>query len=45
MGEELEIAGEKGKLTAITPTQTLLEQKGRTVAVANTTFLEQVVKQ
>lgn len=45
IGEELEIAGERGTLTSITPTQTILEQDGRTVAVANSVFLEQVAKQ
>jgi small-conductance mechanosensitive channel len=45
IGEEMEIAGETGVLTAITPTQTILDQDGRTVAVANSTFLEEVVKQ
>ena len=45
IGEEMEIKGERGILTAITPTQTILDQDGRTVAVANSTFLEEVVKQ
>jgi len=45
VGEELEVAGERGTLTAITPTQTLLEQEGRMVALANAVFLEQVAKQ
>ncbi len=45
VGEEIEVAGERGMLTSITPTQTILEQQGRTVAVANSIFLEQVVKQ
>ncbi|MEZ4416219.1 MAG: hypothetical protein R3E10_10785 [Gemmatimonadota bacterium] len=45
IGEEMEIRGERGVLTAITPTQTILDQAGRTVAVANSTFLEEVVKQ
>ncbi len=45
IGEEMEIKGERGVLTAITPTQTILDQDGRTVAVANSTFLEEVVKQ
>jgi hypothetical protein len=45
VGTEMEIKGERGILKAITPTQTLLEQGGRIVAVANTTFLEEVVKQ
>ena len=45
IGEEMEIAGERGKLKAITPTQTLLEQDSRTIAVANSVYLEDVVKQ
>lgn len=45
IGQEMEIRGERGVLKAITPTQTLLDQDGRTVAVANTTFLDEVVKQ
>ena len=45
VGSELEVAGERGTLTSITPTQTILEQDGRTVAVANSVFLEQVAKQ
>lgn len=45
MGEEMEMKGERGTLTAITPTQTILDQEGKTVAVANSTFLEEVVKQ
>jgi hypothetical protein len=45
IGEELEVSGERGILTAITPTQTLLEREGQTVAVANSVFLDQVVKQ
>lgn len=45
MGSELEVLGEKGDLVAITPTQTLLRQNGRTVSVSNAVFLDQVVKQ
>ncbi len=45
IGEQIEISGEKGTLIGITPTQTLLEQEGRRVAVANSVFLEEVVKQ
>jgi len=45
IGEELEIAGERGTLTSITPTQTILDQDGRIIAVANSAFLEQVAKQ
>ncbi|MGB5295354.1 MAG: hypothetical protein WBP34_10415 [Thermoanaerobaculia bacterium] len=45
LGEEMEIAGERGVLRAITPTQTLLERDGRTIAISNGVFLEQVVKQ
>lgn len=45
MGERLEVRGESGTLVAITPTQTLLEDEGRVVAVSNSVFLEEVVKQ
>ena len=45
IGEEMEIGGERGTLKAITPTQTLLEHDQRTIAVANSVYLEGVVKQ
>ncbi len=45
VGEEMEIAGERGTLASISSTQTILEQKDRIIAVSNSTFLEQVVKQ
>ena len=45
IGESIEVAGERGLLVAVTPTQIVLEQDGRTVTVANTVLLEQVVKQ
>ena len=45
MGEHLSVGEASGRLTAITPTQTILRQDDRIVAVANSVFLEQVVKQ
>lgn len=45
VGEELEIAGERGILLAITPTQIILQQGEQLVALPNTTFLEQVARQ
>lgn len=45
VGEELEIGGERGILVAITPTQILLQQEGRTVAVANSMLFDGVVRQ
>lgn len=45
MGEPLEIGEARGRLTAITPTQTILEDGDQIVAVANSAFLEQVVRQ
>jgi len=45
IGREMEVLGEKGELKTITPTQTLLQQGDRIVAVANSVFLDEVVKQ
>ncbi|MDH3403142.1 MAG: hypothetical protein OES32_15195 [Acidobacteriota bacterium] len=45
IGEEMEVGEERGVLRAITPTQILLEQDGRTVAISNSVFVERVVKQ
>lgn len=45
IGEEMEIRGERGVLRSITPTQTLLDQDGRTVAVPSGIFLDEVVRQ
>ena len=45
MGRRIEIAGESGRLTAITPTQTLLDDGGTIIAVSNQAFLEQTVRQ
>lgn len=43
-GEQIEIAGQTGRLRAISAMQTVLESEGRTIAVPNSTFLEQVVR-
>jgi len=45
IGRSLQIKGEEGELTAITPTQTLISKDGKTIAVSNSVFLEEVVKQ
>jgi len=45
IGKEMEVLGERGELVTITPTQTLLQQGDRLVTVANSVFLEEVVKQ
>jgi hypothetical protein len=45
IGRDLEVLGEKGELLTITPTQTLLQQGDRVVAVSNSVFLDEVVKQ
>lgn len=45
MGRRIEIGGESGRLTAITPTQTLLDDDGTIIAVSNQAFLEQTVRQ
>lgn len=44
-GDTLEVKGHRGTLKAITATQTLLEQDGRVVSVANSVFLDDVVRQ
>ena len=43
--EEVEIHGEQGTLRSITPTLTLLEKDGRTVAISNGAFLQGTTKQ
>jgi hypothetical protein len=43
-GDVLEVAGYRGVLRAITPTQTLLEQDGVVVVLSNSVFLDGVVK-
>jgi hypothetical protein len=45
IGKEIEIRGETGKLQSITPTQTILQQGGRRVAIKNSVFPEEVVRQ
>lgn len=45
VGREIEIMGERGELMGITPTQTLMQQGDRVVAVSNAAYLDSVVKQ
>ncbi len=45
MGQELEVRGEKGVLTAIHPTQTILRRDDRTIIVANSVFLDEIARQ
>ena len=45
VGEAMEVGGERGILRGITPTQVLLEQDGRVITMANSVFLDEVVKQ
>jgi small-conductance mechanosensitive channel len=45
IGERLEIRGEEGVLRSITPTLTLLERDGRTVAISNGAFLQDTARQ
>ena len=45
VGREMEVRGERGELESITATQTLLRQGDRVVAVANSVYLDDVVKQ
>ncbi len=44
-GDEIEIRGERGTLEAITPTQTILRQPQRRIAVSNAVFLDETVRQ
>jgi small-conductance mechanosensitive channel len=45
IGKNLEIAGQSGILTAITPSHTVLKSEGQEIFVANSTFLKQTSKQ
>lgn len=45
MGKKTEIAGQQGVLQAITATHTILDDQGREISIANSTFLDQVAKQ
>lgn len=44
-GDRIEIRGERGVVRAITPIQTLIEREDGLSAVANTTFLDETVRQ
>ena len=43
-GSQVEIRGLRGRLKAITPIQTVVEGETETIAVANSTFLEETIK-
>ena len=43
-GDTLEIKGERGTLKAITATQTLIEQQTGFVVVANSAFLDEIIR-
>ncbi len=43
-GDALEIKGERGTLKAITATQTMIEQPTGLVVVANSTFLDEIIR-
>ncbi len=45
MGRRIEIDGHSGRLTAITPTQTLLDDDGTMIAISNNAFLQQTIRQ
>lgn len=45
VGQNLEIAGQNGVLTAITATHTILNNQGQNIVVANATFLSETSKQ
>jgi hypothetical protein len=45
VGKNLEIAGQRGVLRAVTATHTILESEGQDVSVSNATFLDQVSRQ
>ena len=44
VGDPIEIRGERGVLRAITAVQTLIEADGRTIAIANSAFLDEVAR-
>lgn len=43
-GDKIEVRGQRGVLRSITPTQTLIEQDDVVITVANTVFLDDVVR-
>lgn len=45
IGQSLECRGERGTLTAITPTHTLIDDNGKTVSIANGVFLDEIARQ
>jgi small-conductance mechanosensitive channel len=45
IGKNLEVAGQRGVLSAITATHTILTSEDQQISVSNSTFLEQVSKQ
>jgi hypothetical protein len=45
IGKSLEIGGQRGTLTAITATHTILKSEGHDIMLANSTFLEQTAQQ
>jgi hypothetical protein len=45
VGKNLEVAGQRGVLSAITATHTILTNEGQDINVSNSTFLDQVSKQ
>lgn len=45
VGRPLQVAGQQGVLRAITATHVILESEGGETAIANETFLDQIVKQ
>jgi Conserved TM helix/Mechanosensitive ion channel len=44
IGKSLEIAGQRGILTSVTATHTILASEGSEIIVANSTFLEKITK-
>lgn len=45
VGKNLEVAGQRGVLQAITATHTIMTSEGQEISVSNSTFLEQASKQ
>jgi len=45
IGDTIEVEGERGTLSAITSTQSLIERDGTVVSIANSTLLDTVVRQ
>ncbi len=45
IGEQVEIKGERGTVTAVTSTHTLIESEDKTISISNGTFLEEISRQ